>query len=170
MANHKLLVPTILKWEGGWANDPLDQGGATMKGVAIGTYTEYCHRKGRPTPTPEQLRNISEAEWQEIFKTMYWDRWQADRITNQSVANILVDWVWASGIHGIKIPQRLLGVLEDGVVGEKTLAALNAQNPTQCFERIKAERIKFVEDIIRRKPDQVRFIKGWKNRINEFRF
>lgn len=107
---------------------------------------------------------------EEIFKTMYWDRWQADRITNQSVANILVDWVWASGVHGIKIPQRLLGVLEDGVVGEKTLAALNAQNPAQFFELIKAERIRFVEDIVRRKPDQARFIKGWKNRINEFRF
>lgn len=65
MANHKLLVPTILKWEGGWANDPLDQGGATMKGVTIGTYTEYCRRKGRP---PEQLRNISEAEWKRYSK------------------------------------------------------------------------------------------------------
>jgi len=50
----------------------------------------------------------------------YWERWQADRIRNQSVAELLVDWVWASGINGIKIPQQMLNLKPDGIVGEKT--------------------------------------------------
>lgn len=101
---------------------------------------------------------------------MYWDRWQADRIANQSLANILVDWVWASGVWGIKIPQRLLGVAQDGIVGPVTLAHLAAQDPAEFFALVHAERLKFVDDIVRRKPSQVRFIRGWKNRINEFKF
>jgi hypothetical protein len=33
------------------------------------------------------------------LKSLYWDKWKADQIKSQSVANILVDWVWASGIQ-----------------------------------------------------------------------
>ena len=109
MADYRKLIPIIKKWEGGWANDKDDLGGATMMGVTIGTYTNYCRRKGKGKPSNEDLRNITKEEWEDIFKTLYWDRWKADEIENQSIANILVDWVWASGVHGIKRPQRMLG-------------------------------------------------------------
>lgn len=166
MAKAELLKPFILKWEGGFVNDPIDKGGATNKGITIGTFRQFYGKDA----TVEQLKHITDEQWLHVFKAGYWDRWKADRITNQSIANILVDWVWASGVWGIKIPQRVLGVTEDGIVGEKTLAALNTQNPAEFFAKIKTERIKFVDDIVRRNPEQVRFIKGWKNRINEFNF
>lgn len=41
-------------WGGGFANDPHDSGGATFRGITIGTYTHYCKLKGKPalwTPT-----------------------------------------------------------------------------------------------------------------------
>lgn len=170
MANHKLLAPIILKWEGGWANDPTDRGKMTMKGITMETYKSYCLAKGKSLPTPEALRNISKQEWFDIFKAMYRDRWQGDAIGSQSIANILVDWVWASGVWGIKIPQRLLGIAQDGIVGSKTLALLEAQNSEAFFNKVKEARLKFVDDIVRRKPEQAKFIKGWKNRINEFHF
>lgn len=78
---------------------------------------------------------------------MYWDRWRADEIKNQSVANILVDWVWASGSHGIKRPQRLLGVKADGIVGKQTLAALNAMDAATLFKMIKDDRAKLIDEI-----------------------
>lgn len=43
MAEHK-LAPFILKWEGGFINDPDDLGGATNMGVTIGTYETYCRK------------------------------------------------------------------------------------------------------------------------------
>ena len=110
MANSSKLIPFILQWEGGFVNDPDDLGGATNKGITIGTFAEYKKRKGQKAPTVTDLKNISDAEWHDVFKSLYWDRWKADEIKSQSVANILVDWVWASGSHGIKRPQRLLGV------------------------------------------------------------
>lgn len=170
MANVQKLVPFILKWEGGFVNDPDDLGGATNKGITFATYKQYRKKKGMPEPTIEDLKGITDAEWAEILKTMYWDRWQADKIQNQSVANILVDWVWASGNNGIKRPQKILGVTVDGIVGEKTLAALNAQDPGSLFEAIKADRIKFIDEICKARPANEKFRKGWLNRINDFVF
>lgn len=170
MANVNKLAPWILKWEGGFVNDPDDLGGATNKGVTLSTYMQYCRKKGYPVPTVERLKNLSDREWTEILKTMYWDRWKADQIVDQSVANILVDWVWASGAHGIKIPQRLLGVTVDGIVGPKTIAAVNSRNPRELFDLIKIARFDFIEDICRKRPVNNKFKRGWLNRINDFIF
>ena len=170
MANSSKLVPFILQWEGGFVNDPLDIGGATNKGITIGTFTEYKRRKGLKAPTVQDLKNISNEDWHEVFKGLYWDRWKADEIKSQAVANILVDWVWASGSHGIKRPQRLLGVTADGVVGSKTIAALNAKDPAELFKMIKADRIKFIDEICEKRPANNRFKKGWLNRINAIKY
>lgn len=170
MADVKKLTPFLLKWEGGFVDDPADLGGATNMGVTIGTYEAYCRKKGYPKPTVERLKALSKEEWTEIMKSMYWDRWRADEIANQSVANILVDWVWGSGAHGIKIPQKLLGVSVDGVVGPKTIAAINSENPRELFDRIKMARFDFIEEICRKRPVNNRFKRGWMNRINDLIF
>lgn len=170
MANVEKLAPFILKWEGGFVNDPDDLGGATNKGVTLATYMQYCRKKGYPVPTVERLKNLSEREWTEIMKTMYWDRWKADRIANQSVANILVDWVWASGVHGIKRPQKILGVAVDGIVGSQTLAAVNAKDAKELFFAIKADRIRFIDEICKARPANEKFRRGWMNRINNLKF
>lgn len=170
MANSSKLVPFILQWEGGFVNDPDDLGGATNKGITIGTFAEYKKRKGQKAPTVEDLKNISDTEWYDVFKSLYWDRWKADEIKNQSVANILVDWVWASGSHGIKRPQRLLGVKADGIVGKQTIAALNAMDAATLFKMIKDDRAKFIDEICKARPKNEKYRKGWMNRINAIRY
>lgn len=170
MANSSKLVPFILQWEGGFVNDPDDLGGATNMGVTIGTYEAYCRRKGYPRPTIERLKNLTKDDWAEIFKTMYWDRWKADDISSQPVANIVVDWVWASGVHGIKRPQKLLGVTADGLVGAKTIAAINAADPKKLFDAIKADRTKFIDEICKAHPKNEKYRRGWMNRINAIKY
>lgn len=170
MANVEKLAPLILKWEGGFVNDPDDLGGATNRGVTLATYMQYCRKKGYPVPTVERLENLSDREWTEILKTMYWDRWKANQIESQSVANILVDWIWASGTHGIKIPQQLLNVKVDGIVGTKTIEAVNSRNPRELFDLIKIARFDFIEEICRKRPANNKFKRGWLNRINDFIF
>ena len=188
MADIKNLIPIILKWEGGFANDPTDRGGATNKGVTIATYEAYCKKKGLPRPSVADLKHISDAHWRDIIKTMFWDKWHADDIHSQKVANILVDWVWLSGVNGIKKPQALLGVVADGIVGDKTLSAVNFADPDQLFEAIFKERVKFLNGVVSRsvaeyekkigrkatdaellKYTQKRFIKGWLNRLQDIK-
>ena len=167
MAIAKLLMPFILRWEGGFVNDPLDRGGATNKGITIGTFRSFYGKDA----TVEQLKNITDEQWLHIFKVGYWNPWKADEISNQSIANIVVDWAWASGpVTSIKQVQSILGVSVDGVVGPKTLSAVNSADQHVLFSDIHASRLKFVEDIVRRNPTQARFLKGWKNRINDIKF
>lgn len=170
MADYRKLVPFIRKWEGGFVNDPLDKGGATNMGVTIATYRQYRKQKGYTTTTVDDLKRMTPIEWGEIFKRLYWNRWRADEIESQSVANILVDWVWASGVWGVKIPQRILGVTIDGVVGPATLAVLNSKYPRTAFNAIMAARVQFIDDICRKTPTNERFRRGWLNRLNDIKF
>lgn len=167
MAKAELLKPFILRWEGGFVDDPLDRGGATNKGITIGTFRNFYGKEA----TVEQLKNITDEQWLHIFKSGYWDKWKADDIENQSIANIVVDWAWGSGAAtSIKQVQKILGVAVDGIVGDDTLTAINIAGQRSLFVKIHNRRIEFVENIVKRDPSQARFLKGWKNRINSLTF
>lgn len=172
MANVSKLLPFILSWEGGYVNDPVDKGGATNMGVTIATWRKVGYDKdGDGDIDVDDLRLISKDDvLNRVLKPHYWDKWKADQIKSQSVANILVDWVWGSGANGIKIPQKLLGLTVDGIVGPKTLAAVNSSDALVLFNTIKAEREAFLWRIVERDPTQKRFIKGWLNRLNALKF
>ena len=173
MANIQLLIPLILKWEGGYVDDPADLGGPTNKGVTIATWKKQGYDKnGDGIIDVEDLKLISREDVVErILRPHYWNRWQADRIVSQALANILVDWVWGSGRYGITIPQGILGVPEDGIVGEKTLWALNSYpDPEGLFDKIKQMRRVYFNMICLKRPENKRFLKGWLNRLNDFKW
>ncbi len=173
MADIKQLFPFLLQWEGGYVEDPDDLGGATNMGVTLKAWlTAGCDLNGDGAIDKEDLRRIT---WQDVvervLKPYYWDRWQADLIHCQSLANILVDWVWSSGETGITIPQYILGVETSGVVQQETLDAVNNYpDPEELFNRIKSARIDYIERICRERPANNRFKRGWLNRINDLRF
>lgn len=150
----------------GWSDHPLDRGGATMCDVTLRTYETYCRRKGYPRPTATRLKAIPYAQWRDILRTMYWDKWLADRIADHRVAVMLVDWLWASGTAGIKEAQRVLGVKADGIVGPKTLGAVEDSDPTELLRRLHEARVAYCEAIVRRNPTQKRWLRGWLNRID----
>ena len=171
MAKAEVLFEFIRRWEGGWADDPNDRGGKTNMGVTLSTWRSCGYDKdGDGDIDAVDLCMITSEDVFKVFKKHYWDRWQADSIHSQSLANILVDWVWASGINGIKIPQRMLGVDADGIVGPKTLYSINQVNARNFFELVKLERLKFVESIVKQDSSQGKFLKGWQNRINDITF
>lgn len=168
MADVNILAPFILSFEGGFANHPSDKGGATNKGVTIGTWRSVGYDKdGDGDIDVDDLRLLTDRDViDRVLKPHYWDRWKADQIRSQSVANLVVDWVWASGRHGITNVQRVLGVAQDGIVGAKTLAALNNSDQRALFDRIRQERTAFIDRLCRRDPGQTVFRNGWLRRLN----
>lgn len=170
MAKVEKLVPFLKRWEGGFVHDSDDLGGATNMGVTMNTYIAYCRRKGYPVPTVTRLKNLSEKQWTEIVKTMYWDRFKGDAIESQSVANICVDWLWLSGAVAIKKVQELVGTKADGIVGDKTIAAINLRSALPLFGMIKEVRAMYIDEICRKRPANEKFRKGWMNRLNDLRY
>lgn len=166
MATFEKLFPTILRMEGGYCNVPGDAGGATNKGITFSVFTAWRKSQGKPTPTITDLKNITDDETFAIYKAKYWNRWRADEIHSQKVANIVVDWVINSGTHGITKPQTLLGVKADGVVGAKTLEAINSVDGDAFFEQVYNARVAFYNGIVARRPSQRKFLRGWLNRLN----
>ena len=169
MARFEQYKPLVLKWEGQFAGN-IDGMICTMKGVTLATYRTYCKNKGLKRPNCNDLKNIPDAHWDEICKGMFWDKWKADSINSQSIAMLLVDWVWGSGTYGIKYPQQVLGVKVDGIVGPKTLAAINNYpNQKELFDKLWQRRKKHFEDLAK-SPSKKKFLKGWLNRLGDFKW
>lgn len=167
MAKAEVLIPFIKSWEGGFSNHPNDRGKETNMGVTISTFRQVFGG----SKTVDDLKRMTYQQWTFIFRKFYWDKWHADDIRDQSVANLLVDWCWASGRYGITVPQALLGVKVDGVVGAKTLAALNGYKAGQSalFKALWSDRKAFFE-MVARKPGQGVFLRGWLNRLNGIKY
>lgn len=171
MADINKLAPFIFKWEGGFVNHPNDPGGATNKGVTLGVWkTQGYDKNGDGNIDVNDLKLITTADATKILKSNYWNRWFADQIKSQAVANTLVDWVWGSGAWGIKIPQRLLGLKEDGIVGYVTINALNraiAKDEKGFLDKLYDARYKFLKSITVKNPKLKVFLKGWNNRMDD---
>lgn len=159
MASYEKVVPIVKKYEGGWAGN-IDGKTCTNSGVTLETYRLFYGKD----KTCDDLKKMSDEEWKIIFKKGFWDKWLCDSIENQAIANLLADWVWHSGTWGIKHPQRVLGVKDDGIVGPKTLAAINEHpNKRDLFYQLWKRREAYLISL--NKPQ---FIKGWLNRIAAF--
>lgn len=166
MAKFEILADFILSWEGGYVNHKNDKGGATNRGVTIATWKKQGWDKdGDGDIDVDDLKLITADDAKHIMRFNFWNRWKADQIKSQAIANSLVDFVWGSGFYGIKIPQRLLGVKADGIVGSKTMTALNAQNPQAFFNRLQARRKEYLLSISKPGTLNHEWRSGWLRRL-----
>ena len=166
MADKKKLIPIIKRWEGGYSDNPNDRGGATNSGVTLAVY-QSVYGKNK---TKNDLKRMTNDQWNYIFTKLYWNKWKADEIKNQSIANILVDWIWMSGLGTIKKIQSLFGLTADGIVGNKTISYINSNNQEEIFKKIWNRRKSFYESLVKNNPSQKVFLKGWMNRLNTYKF
>lgn len=148
-----------LKWEGGYSNDKYDPGGATMHGVIQRVYDAYRARKNLPK---RDVRLITLAEEQEIYRHSYWDEVRADELP-AGVDLAVFDFGVNSGpSRAVKAMQRALGVKADGLIGQITLDAIAAADPDELVEGIMRQRRSFLKQI----KTFWRFGRGWLRRCD----
>ena len=171
MADVKLLAPKILKWESDrFTNIPGDLGGATKCGITFKTFQPWFFKKYGRIATLDDLKNMSNDDFIELLKELFWDTCQGDRINDQQLANIIVDWFWGSGYAAIGDIQKMYGITPTDFLGPQTLAAINGANPVTATNTIVSMRINFYRAIVERDPSQQKFLQGWINRANDYAY
>lgn len=137
-----------------------------MSGVTLETFRQFFGKD----KTINDLKRMTEAQWRYIFKRGYWDKAGGDSIKNQSVAELIVDFCVNSGVGMLKKIQSLLGTTADGIVGPKTIAAINSANQQLLFNAIMAERRCKYYEIVANNSSQKANLNGWLNRLKTFVF
>lgn len=159
--NFENCLSRVLQYEGLWADHPADPGGATMKGVTIGTFAQF---KGRKV-TKEELRNISDADLRAIYRRKYWDVVRGDDLP-AGLDLVAFDAAVNSGpSRGARWLQYALGVHQDGKVGPVTIAAAQAANVSHSIDYACNVRL----DFLRRLKTWPTFGKGWSRRVSDVR-
>jgi lysozyme family protein len=142
-SNFDYCLKEVLKHEGGWADHPRDPGGATMKGITIGTYSQW---KGRRMSKAE-LRAIPDAEVSAIYKRNYWDKVRGDDLPS-GLDYVAFDAAVNSGpARGAKWLQQGLGVAADGKIGPKTLAAAESSDALSAIVAATNARLAFLRGL-----------------------
>jgi len=173
MADLKLYIPKLWEFEGTvYENDPVDHGGATKFGVIVDDLKNLNIDENHDGIIDwKDIRDLTESDAQSIVKKEYWDVVKADQIINQSVAEMLADFGFNCGIkYAAKKIQKILGLTVDGNVGPKTIQAINSANQQDLFNKLVAIRKQHYKDIVSNNPTQNRFMKGWMNRVDYFKF
>lgn len=160
--NYDRCLKRVLRWEGGYVNHPRDPGGATMRGVTQLVYNAYRRRKGLPI---RPVKEIEEAELQAIYRKQYWDLIQGDEL-EKGVDLVVFDFAVNSGPdRATKFLQKIVGVREDGAMGQVTLDAVWRMDEDRVIAQLSADRLAFVK----RLNTWPEFGGGWKNRIEDIR-
>jgi lysozyme family protein len=160
----KEIIDNIIITEGGYVDLPEDRGGATKYGITIGTLQKY---RGLPV-TKQDVATMSKEEASEIYSSEYIIKPKFHLIKDYDLRYMVIDAAVNSGQQRATMwLQSSSGAVADGIIGDKTLKAVN-EGDTQAIKRkFISERINFVGRLITRDPVQSKFAAGWMKRITK---
>ena len=165
MDRFEKIFDYLLKVEGGYSNDESDKGGKTKYGIIEEEAKEFGYKGDMQDLTMDFAKNI--------YLKKYYLGNKLDKVANNKVALSICDWAVNSGKNGIKNAQIAINQLinanldADGIIGNKTLEALNATDPDKFLEVYhNLQRIYYRSKVADDKT-QERFLTGWLNRVKE---
>jgi lysozyme family protein len=148
MNNFDAALEIVLLKEGGWVNDPEDNGGETNLGIST-----------RAHPGVD-IKNITPEIAREIYLRDYWTPAGCEGM-NWPICLLVFDFAVNSGVsRAVRTLQRRLGVRQDGVVGPITLRAANRATRSTML-RYLVDRARFMEGL----ADWPHFANGWLMRL-----
>ena len=154
-------VAETLKREGGYVADPDDPGGETKFGISKRSYPDL------------NIKRLSEDDAKEIYRRDFWERYGYGRIAEQMIAAKVFDLAVNMGPRTAhKVAQRALRaiehtVIEDGVLGPKTLAALEAAakaNADALVAALRSEAGGQYRLLVAINAWKIKYLRGWLTR------
>jgi lysozyme family protein len=149
MADFNLAIPTVLRNEGGYVDDPSDSGGETNFGISKRSYPNV------------DIKNLTVEEASFFYRR---DFWKFDGINDQAVATKLLDSCVLAGRTAIRIAQEIVVAPEDGEYGPHTEALINAVSPTAFLMQFRADLAQHFRNIVATNPQDAKFLEGWLKR------
>lgn len=162
MADFLPAFEKTLLAEGGYklTNISGDNGGQTYAGISRKMNPSWPGWRlvdGGATPPVDIVRKF--------YRDNFWDVVHGDQITKQDVAQSLYDFAVNAGTKtAIKLAQIVLGTTPDGVIGPKTLEAINRAEVDYFRLSFAVAKISRYRDIVVRDRTQIKFLVGWINR------
>jgi lysozyme family protein len=169
MADFKAAFAFVLQHEDSTRSGKVtvDAGGRTRFGIA-----EKFH-PGLPEEFFTGPAEDALAEAEKIEEREYWDAMRLAEVKNQNVANKLFDMGVNMGVRQAAVyAQRAANALaaidacvaEDGVIGRKTLAAINAANQIAYYQLLCELSAAHYQHLAAVNPAQAVNLKGWMKR------
>jgi lysozyme family protein len=150
-----------------YTDDPSDHGGPTCRGLTLTLFRAW---KRRPEATAEELSRITRDDVMACFRECFWEPYGYGRVADPIVATKLLDTTVNLGpARAHRIAQLAASrcghhLLIDGVLGSKSLAALNASEPRPLLRVWCSEQREYYLRLISADPTQARFRAGWLRR------
>lgn len=137
-----------------------DRGGMTYAGVSRKNWTEWDGWAFIDSGDDVPAHVV-----REFYKLNFWDRLHADHLRSQDVAQSLFDFAVNAGTKmAVRLAQAVAGTTPDGVIGQKTLSAINAMNSELFIARYALAKVARYAAIVTKDRSQSRFLLGWLNR------
>lgn len=156
MAGYEKAFQRLMRDEGFSLTDtPHDRGGVTFAGITRKFHPEWDGWRfvdAGSTPPTDSVRQ---------FYLQYWQRVLGGSINSQAVAEVLFGQHVNMGANAIKLMQRCLGLVEDGKVGPKTIAAINAMDEERLLMRYALANLARYHAIGMKDKTQRKFWPGW---------
>jgi len=186
MANYKLILPSVAKFEGGLSSDPRDScskkrsdvidpknglGYHTNKGVCYSTWLSASKKLGFDA-SGKSFVAMSKSQWESIVKELYWNPLNLDKVNSQAIAEILFQSNWGSGMGGamtlVRFMQEKINLAQTGKMDTLTVTKLNeyTKNSTKeksLFKDIWNRRLQYLQSL----KSFATYGRGWTNRMND---
>jgi len=170
-SNFDAAMDVLYQHEGGYSDDPSDHGGATKFGISL----RFMKLIGYDTSGDGHInkfdvRILSKRQATEIYRERFWEYYNLDQINDEGVAiRAMSFFVNMRGRTAAKIIQRALiacdcVIKDDGVIGAKSITAINSTPPSSLIPAIRSEAAGVYRRIAARDASQLRFLRGWLKR------
>ena len=162
MADFIQAFERMIRNEGGYSlhEVPGDRGGQTYAGIARRRWPGWEGWEAIDSgqmPSPDLV--------QAFYREHFWDAIRGDEIEDQRVAGTIFDFAVNAGTRtAVRLAQSVAGTTPDGIVGPKTLQAINAMDPAVFLPRYALAKIERYAAIASRDSSQRKFLLGWINR------
>ena len=168
MAKFEPALAKLLRWEGGYVNDPQDPGGETNFGITQRSLDSFL-KTWPDSAYPKSVKDLTRDQAASWYSWNYWAPMKLSSITSQEVASALFSFAVNQGaIHAVGRLQALLGVKADGHCGPVTIAAINAADPVKLTNDFCHETLKFYRGLAAARPSMGKFLAGWENRVGSY--